>query len=335
MVGVEHLLRKIEIRRDLGGLAPGQRQQPVEIVAHDRRFRGHRRHGAQLLELGLGLFLGFLGKLGLLDAGFQLGSLVAAVLALAEFLLDRLHLLVEVVLALGLLHLALDSAADALLHLEHGDFRLHEAHRPFQARLDGKRGEHFLLLGNLDREVRGDGVGKLRVIVDLRSRANHFRRNLLVQLDVVLEVGNHRARERLDLDFFLIRFLKQGRTRLVEVRAGGEGGDLGARSAFHQHLDGAVGELEELEHVGERADLVYGAGRRIVVGGILLGREQNLLLRAHHLFQGLDRFFAAHEERHDHVGEHHDIAQRQHRERIIAGSSGCLGHLSNLSCRFR
>ena len=36
-------------------------------------------------------------------------SLVLAVLAVAEFLLDRLHLLVEIILALGLLHLALDA----------------------------------------------------------------------------------------------------------------------------------------------------------------------------------------------------------------------------------
>jgi hypothetical protein len=67
---------------------------------------------AQLLQLGLGLVAGFLGQLGLLDALFELGDLVAAVLAVAQLLLDRLHLLVQIVLALRLLHLALDAAAD-------------------------------------------------------------------------------------------------------------------------------------------------------------------------------------------------------------------------------
>ena len=42
----------------------------------------------------------------------------------AELLLDRLHLLVEVVLALALLHLPLDAAADALLHLQDVDLGL-------------------------------------------------------------------------------------------------------------------------------------------------------------------------------------------------------------------
>ena len=78
-------------------------------------------HLAQLLQLGLRLLAGLLGELGLLDALLELGSLVAAVLAVAELLLDRLHLLVEIVLALRLLHLALDARADALLDLQDGD----------------------------------------------------------------------------------------------------------------------------------------------------------------------------------------------------------------------
>src|SRR3546814_17505951 len=47
------------------------------------------------------LFTGFLGQLGLLDAQLDLGHLVAAVLALAQLLLDRLELFVQVILALG------------------------------------------------------------------------------------------------------------------------------------------------------------------------------------------------------------------------------------------
>ena len=73
----------------------------------------------------------------------SLGGLVAAVLALAELLLDRLHLLVEVVFALGLLHLALDARADALFHLEHGDLGFHEAHRLFKPLLDATASPAF------------------------------------------------------------------------------------------------------------------------------------------------------------------------------------------------
>ena len=131
MIGVEDLLGERQILLDLGLLVPRDRQQPVEIVAHDGGFRRHRRHLAQLLELVLRLLARFLRELGALDLLFEFGEFVLAVFV-AEFLLDRLHLLVEVVLALRLLHLALDARADALLDLQHRDFALHQAEHLLQ-----------------------------------------------------------------------------------------------------------------------------------------------------------------------------------------------------------
>jgi hypothetical protein len=100
-------------------------------------------------------------KLGLLDFLFEFGHLVAAV-AVAEFLLDRLHLLVEIVLALGLLHLPLHAAADALFHLEDGDLAFHQAKHMLQP-IRSRNGhlEDFLLVLQLDRQMRSDRVGKL------------------------------------------------------------------------------------------------------------------------------------------------------------------------------
>ena len=101
--------------------------------------------------------------------------------------------------------------------------------------------------------------------------------------------------------------------------------------AFDQHLHGAVRQLQQLQHVGERADVIDRVRLGIVVGGILLGREQDLLFRAHHLFQRLDRLLTPDEERNDHVREHHDVAQREDCEDAVAGSPGYFGHCLNLS----
>ena len=49
-----------------------------------------------------------------------------AFLALAQLLLDRLDLLVQVVLALALLHLALDAATNALFGIEHTNLAFHQ-----------------------------------------------------------------------------------------------------------------------------------------------------------------------------------------------------------------
>ncbi len=96
VVGFQHLLGRDHVVADLAALLPGDRQHPVEVVAHHRRFRAHRAHGLELLQLRRGLFARFLRQLGLLDLGFEFGVLVLAVLALAQFLLDRLELLVQV-----------------------------------------------------------------------------------------------------------------------------------------------------------------------------------------------------------------------------------------------
>jgi hypothetical protein len=106
-------------------LRPRQVDQRVDVVAHHRGFGRHRRHQLELLQLacrpscappwharGFDLLLEF----------FEVGALFAV----AQFLLDGLDLLVQVVLALALLHLALDAAADALFHLQDVDLVLEQ-----------------------------------------------------------------------------------------------------------------------------------------------------------------------------------------------------------------
>src|SRR5579871_6155238 len=132
MVGVEHPLGALDIALDLGAVVPRHRQQPVEIVAHNRRFGRHRAHRAQLLQLRQGLVERLFGEGGFVDPLFKLAQFVAAILALTELLLDRLHLLVQVVLALRLLHLTLDAVADPLFDLEDADFALHMAEHLFE-----------------------------------------------------------------------------------------------------------------------------------------------------------------------------------------------------------
>ncbi len=311
MVVIEDLLGMDEILLDLRLLAPRDRQQPVEVVAHHRRFRRHRRHLAQLLELVGGLVAGLLRELGLLDLVLDLGELVAAFLV-AELLLDRLHLLVEVVLALGLLHLALDPRADALLDLQDRDFAVHQAQHMLEPPGDGGRLQDRLLVRDLDREMGGDGIGELGVVVDLVNDAHDLRRNLLVELDVILELGDDRARHGLGLDLFAGLVGDDLGLGLVIFRAVAVADHAGALGALDQHLHRAVGQLEQLKHARERADLVDRAGRRIVVRRVLLGRQQNERVRAHDLFERLDRLLAADEQRDDHVRKHDDVAQRQH-----------------------
>ena len=47
--------------------------------------------------------------------------------------------------------------------------------------------------------MRGDRVGELAGILDLVDRDQHLGRDLLVELDILLELRDHGAGQRLDL----------------------------------------------------------------------------------------------------------------------------------------
>ena len=183
----------------LGALLPRHLHQPVDVVAHHRGLGRHRRHHLQLVELGRGLLARLLGHAGLGDLLLELGDLVAALVHLAELFLNGLHLLIQVVLALALLHLRLDAAADALLDLQHVHLALDGDQDVLEALAHVEDLQHLLLLGELERHVRRDGVGQAPGLLDAGERGQHLRRHLLVELHVLLELRDDRARQHVHL----------------------------------------------------------------------------------------------------------------------------------------
>ena len=198
MLLVEDRLRFGDVLLDLSLDPPRDRQQPIEIVANDRRLGRHRRHLLKLLQLGKRLVLGLFRQLRVLDLFLELGDIVALV-GIAEFLLNCLHLLIQIVLALRLLHLALDARTDLTLDLENGNLAFHQRIDALQPLGDACGFEHILLVGNLYGEVRCDRIGELRVILDLADVAQNLGRDLFVELHVALELRHDRTRQRLKL----------------------------------------------------------------------------------------------------------------------------------------
>ena len=323
VVLVEDLLRGRDVVVHLGALLPRHLDQPVDVVAHDRRLRGHRRHQLQLVQLGGRLLARLFRHAGLGDPLLQIAELVGGVLEVAELLLDRLHLLVEVVLALALLHLRLHAAADLLLDLQHLHLALDQGHHLLEARAHVLRLQDLLLLGELERHVRGDGVGEAPRLLDAGERSQDLGRHLLVELHVLLEVRHDRARQHVDLALLVLLDVGQRRHVGGEVRVRLDVLDHGARDALDQHLDRAVGELEELQDGRDRADRVEVAALGIVDVGLLLGDQQDLLVAPHGLVEGEDRLVAADEKRDHHVRVDHDVAQRQ--DRHAGGYGGTRG----------
>ncbi|GBE50121.1 hypothetical protein BMS3Bbin13_01050 [bacterium BMS3Bbin13] len=203
VVLLQHLLGGAEVVADLGALLPRHVHQPLDVVADYGRLRRHRGHEAQLVQLPDGLGLDVLRHAGLFDLLGEVLQFVGGVLQLAEFLLNGLHLLVQVVLALALLHLLFDARANALLDLEDVDLRLDQAHEMFEPLTHADDLEDVLLLLEFECHVRGDGVGEPARIVDTRQRGEDLRRDLLVEFDVLVELPHDGAHQHLDLTILL------------------------------------------------------------------------------------------------------------------------------------
>ncbi len=116
MLRVEDFLCRLDVPNLFRTLLPGHGKQPVNIVAADGGFRGHRRHQFQALQLRAGLFQDVLGHAGGIDFLFQLFDFI--LLAPAEFLLNSLELFVEVILFLRAFHLALHASIDVAVDVQ-------------------------------------------------------------------------------------------------------------------------------------------------------------------------------------------------------------------------
>ena len=171
--------------------------------------------------------------------------------------------------------------------------------------------KHFLLLLELQRQVRGDGVGQAARLVDARQRGQDFRRNFLVELHVLVELGDQRAAHRLDFGGdFVVRLDRRGldgeMRRRIQYLV-----DMRALAAFDQHFDRAVGQFQHLQDIGHRADRIKVFGRRLVFRRRFLGDEHNAFTGFHRGLERFDGLRAADEQWNDHMREHHHIAQRQ------------------------
>jgi hypothetical protein len=156
--------------------------------------------------------------------------------------------------------------------------------------------------------VGRDGIGELARLLDLIDRDEHLGRDFFVELDVLLELGHHGARQRLGL-LLLAGILADGVGIGLEERLVlGEAHDAGALPALDEHLDGAVRQLQQLQHRSHSAHCKDIGRRGIVLGGILLRDEEDLLVVLHHVLERPHRFLAADEQRHDHMRKHDDVA---------------------------
>ena len=147
MVGVEDLFGLGDFNFPSRSFSPGEDGQPLDVVAGDGIIGGHGRHAGEAAEFLERFFFYFVGHSGGFDFLLEFVGIALALVLLTQFFLDGLHLLAQVVFALGLLHAVLDFGLDLVAQLLDFEF-LGEVLIDFsQAHADVARLQCFLLIG--------------------------------------------------------------------------------------------------------------------------------------------------------------------------------------------
>ena len=299
----------------LGGHAPGQLDQPLEVGADDAVLGGRRRQALEASQLALGLLAGVLGKVRRLDPLPQLVDLGLLLVGLAELLLDRLQLLAQVVLALALLDLRLDLRLDLGAELDHLQLAGQDLREAAQPPADVHLLEQLLLLLGRDPKRAGDQVGERGGVVDVGDRELQLLGQVGDLLDDLGEGALHVAGQRLELgrrlDHVGQRLDPRHQVRLL--------GDVVAHPhplrALDQDADRPVRDLEHPRDDPGDPDVVELVGPRLVDLRVARGDQGQGPLPREHLVDEPDRARLPDRQRRQRVriGDH--LLERQHRQR--------------------
>ena len=176
-----------------------------------------------------------------------------------------------------------------------------------------QRFQQALLVGQAHADVRGDGVGQARRLVDAGQRLQQLRRQLAVGLDVLLEQRTS-ASGRSPRSRAVARLVRVDFASALPCSAPSRSVTCDALTRDRPSTSTLMVPSGSFSSCSTWASVPTGyrsAGAGIVGLGRLLRDQQDLLVGRHRLFQRVHRLVAADEQRDDHVREHHHVAQRQ------------------------
>ncbi len=158
-----------------GGLRPRQYHQPFQVIPGHRIIGRHRRHARQPRQLLQRLFLDLVRHAGLLDLFLELLGVALGFVLLAQLLLDRLHLLAQVVLALRLLHAVLHLGLNLVAELLHLQLFGQVLVDLLQPQVDVRGLQNLLLVARGERGQRGgDEIHQPSRLLDVHRHRRQF-----------------------------------------------------------------------------------------------------------------------------------------------------------------
>ena len=237
VIGVQDLCCLLKVRAHAALFLPGKLHERIEVTADDGRFRAHGLHHPELTQFSLRLFLSLLGHAAFGNLLFVIGDIVAVSRFLAsELLLNRLHLLVEVVVALALVHLLLHATVNALFNGKDVHFPGNEPQKIVEALSHGKLFKLLLLVFKGNRQLSRNGVGEaLGVFEGLHAR-DHLVGDLFAFLGVTHKLRFHRTPQGFGFRPFNVAGVKARRLTGHLRRLIVDVAEFHAPVRFHKHL---------------------------------------------------------------------------------------------------
>ena len=317
VVVAQHARGAGEVGVVLAGPRPGQRGQPVEVVADDAVLAALDRRGLHPRHLLVGAPARVVGHARVVDRLLQPLQLERArVLLLAELAPDDLQLLLEEVLLLRLLRLLTDLVLDLLVQRRDLVLGHRELQGELEPRLDVGRLQQPLAVLDLAHDARGE-VGELPRVLDVEQGRGEAAVCLLLQLRQLLELGLEQTEHRLGA-FSLRGDLDQLLDPHEQVRPLAH--DLDAPRAAHALGHGrlaAVGQLERLDDARDDADLVEVVDRRgVLLVRVLLQHQEQVAVVGLGLGDHVARRRRVEQQRHHQARERHRLLQREHEHRV-------------------
>ena len=316
MVLIQHGLGLLEVKVVLGLDAPGQLGHPLQVGPGHRGLAGIRMHAFQLLQVALDLDQRLLGHLHLRQLVPERRDLLGQFGALAQFLLDGLELLAEVVLPLALVHLPAGLHGDLLLDLQQLDLPLEQLVHALEPQARIGNLQHLLGLLELEVQVGGHQVGQAAGVVEVARDDQHLLGEGLAQGHGLFQGLLDAAQQGVPFQVgrLQLRFDQGFHPGLEEVLGLGEVLHADPLEALHQGSNAAVRQLQHAHDQGRRAHLVEVFGSGVVDLRLLLGKQQDHPVLHQGRVHGPDGLLPADAEGQDHVGVDDHITQGQHRQ---------------------
>jgi len=189
VVPIQNLLGAVDIQIIHGHGVPRQIQTGIQIGTDDRGFLIAALHPGQAVYLLEQLFLAVLGKVKLPDLAAVIVGLGVGIVPLAQFIVDNVQLLVQVVIALVLVHGLVDLFRDLLFDLHHLTFTAQHLHKALQTAVEGVLVHHSLLVLVAEQEVCRHILGEEHGVIAGNDGEHHVLGKARVHAQILVKAG--------------------------------------------------------------------------------------------------------------------------------------------------